>query len=119
MRGRRRAMKARTFLALSLLGSLNLPLVAQEADNSLGNPVARLQDRLARGELKLTYAEDGHGYLKSLLDALNIAVESQVLPFTRSSFLANLISPSQPRAIYFNDDVAVGVAQGGSAFELM
>jgi hypothetical protein len=94
------------------------PLMAQETDNSFGNPVARLQDRLARGEIKLTY-EDGHGYLRSLLAALDIPEESQVLPFTRSSFLANLISPKQPRAIYFNDDVAVAVAQGGSVVELI
>src|SRR5436190_7030954 len=119
MPGRQRAMKARALPALALLALLNLPSLAQEADNSLGNPVAKLQDRLARGEARLIYAKDGHGYLKSLLDALNIPVESQVLPFTRSRFLANLISPNKPRAIYFNDDVAVGVAQDGSVFELM
>jgi hypothetical protein len=99
----------------ALAALLPLPLMAQEA----GNPVAALQDRLARGEIRLTYAEDGHGYLKSLLAALNIPEESQVLPFTRSSFLANLIGPKTPRAIYFNDDVAVGVAQGGSVVELI
>src|SRR4051812_28295122 len=99
MPGRRRAMKAKALLALPFLALLSLPLMAQEAGNSPGNPVAKLQDRLARGEIRLAYAEDGHGYLKSLLDALNIPVESQVLPFTRSSFLANLISPKNPRAI--------------------
>jgi hypothetical protein len=112
MGGRKRI--AIVALAAALLG-FSPPLMAQEPTN----PVAALQDQIARGTLKLAYAEDGHGYLKSLLEALNIPEESQVLPFTRSSFQANFISPKTPRAIYFNDDVAVGVAQGGSAIELI
>ena len=112
--GRSRHTRLAAAVLAALLGPC-LPLSAQE----FGNPVARLQDRLARGEIRLTYAEDGHGYLKSLLEALDIPAESQVLPFTRSSFLANLISPKQPRAIYFTDDVAVAVAQGGSVVELI
>jgi hypothetical protein len=69
--------------------------------------------------VQLAYDADDDGYLKSLLQALDIPQESQVLPFTRSSFLANLISPQQPRAIYFTDDVAVSIAQGGRVMELI
>ncbi len=106
---------------MTALLALGVPLTAaQEAGNPPAlNPVDRLQHRLAKGEVRLTYAEDGHGYLRSLLEALNIPVESQVMPFTRSSFLANQISPKTPRTIYFSDDVAVGVAPGGRVLELI
>jgi hypothetical protein len=105
-------MAAFTVTALLAFG---VPLMAQEALN----PVDRLQQRLEKGEVRLTYAEDGHGYLRSLLEALDIPLESQVMPFTRSSFLANQISPKTPRTIYFSDDVAVGVAPGGRVLELI
>lgn len=104
----------RRAIAVFLLASV-LPLTAQEALN----PVDRLQQGLEKGEVSLTWRDDGHGYLRSLLDALDIPVESQVMPFTRSSFLAGQISPKTPRTIYFGDDVAVGVAQGGTVVELI
>ena len=93
-----------------------LPLRAQEVPP---NRIEALQARLERGEVTLTYDPAGNGYVRSLLQALHIPEESQVLPFTRSSFLANLISPKTPRAIYFNDDVAVGVARGGRLIEII
>ena len=76
------------------------------------DPVAKLAARLANGSAKLTYAPRG-GYLKSLLDALNIPVESQVMVMTRTSLQRDLISPTNPRSIYFNDSVAVGWMYGG------
>ena len=88
---RRRAGKA--VLTVTALLALGLPLTAQEAVN----PVERLKQKLEKGEVRLSYSQDGHGYLKSLLDALEIPVESQVMPFTRSSFLAGQISPKTPR----------------------
>jgi hypothetical protein len=78
-----------------------------------------LEDRLEKGEVKLTYAADGHGYLASLLAALNISPESQVLPFTRSSLQFDHINPKAPRAVYFNDDVAVSVVHEGAVIEIL
>ena len=110
------AWRRASLLLLPLLaGAALLPLRAQEAPP---NPVERLQQRLEKGEIQIAYESD-HGYLRSLLKALDVPEESQVLPFTSSSFLGNLINPKQPRAIYFNDDVAVSVAQGGRVFELI
>jgi len=112
----RPALASLLLLPLLALLSCLLPGRAQETPT---NRVEALQARLERGEVRLTYDPAGNGYVRSLLAALDIPEESQVLPFTRSSFLANLISPASPRAVYFNDDVAVGVARGGRLIEII
>ena len=81
------------------------------------DPVARLQTRLANGQTKLDFGPN-RGYLAALLKELDINVDSQVLVFSKSSIQTSHISPRTPRAIYFNDDVAVGYVQGGDALEL-
>ena len=47
------------------------------------NPIVRLNERLAKGELRLSYEAD-HGYLRSLLEALAIPVSSQALVFSKT-----------------------------------
>ncbi len=79
--------------------------------------VARLQQDLDRGAATLTYDED-HGYLKSLLAALDVPVSSQALVFSKTSFQLRRISPSRPRAVYHNDDTYIGFVQGGEVLEL-
>lgn len=69
--------------------------------------VAKLDEKLRTGAVKLEYQERG-GYLKPVLDALGIAVESQMFVQSRTSFQAKIISPENPRSIFFNDQVAVG-----------
>ncbi len=85
---------------------------------NLDDPVAKLQDKLDRGELKLEY-EPGHGYLKSVLDALHVPVSSQTLVFSKTSFQYPEISPEHPRALYFNDDVYVGQVHQGRLLEFV
>ena len=82
------------------------------------DPVARLADRLRHGTVKLESRNDGSGYLASLLDRLGIKIDSQALVFSKTSFQAPTISPSNPRAIYFSDDVAVGYVRGGDGLEV-
>lgn len=82
------------------------------------DPVGRLVQRLASGQLKLDYAPNGWGYLPALLHELGILADSQVLVFSRTSIQAERISPRTPRAIYFNDDSSVGYVQNGEALEL-
>ncbi len=79
--------------------------------------VARLQQRLERGEVKLEFSETD-GYLSSVLKLLNVPVSSQGLVFSKTSFQLFRISPKNPRAIYFNDDVYVGFVRGGDFVEL-
>lgn len=74
--------------------------------------VVRLARDLESGALRLDF-EPGHGYLRGLLRALGIAESSQIVVFSKTSLQARLISPSNPRAIYFNDTTAVAVPGGG------
>jgi hypothetical protein len=73
---------------------------------------ARLNQRLERGEAQLTF-EEGTGYLRSLLKQLGVPVESQIVVYSKTSLQGNLITPSNPRSIFFNDSVAVGWMPGG------
>ena len=84
----------------------------------LHDPVANLQKRLDRGELKLKY-EAGQSYLRSVLRLLNIPVNSQTLVYSKTSFQYPKISPDKPRALYFNDDVYVGRVHNGMALEFV
>jgi hypothetical protein len=81
------------------------------------DPVARLQKRFDRGEVKLDYEPNHDGYLPGLLKALQVNQDSQMLVFSRTSFQAYRISTKAPRALYFNDSVAVGFVQGGDMME--
>ncbi len=79
--------------------------------------VWQLQQRLARGEIKLTYDKQ-FGWLPALLKALDIPITSQILTFGKTSFQARLISPQRPRAIYFNDHVSIGFIPHAELLEL-
>jgi len=82
------------------------------------DPIAQLEKQLEGGKAKLDYAPNGWGYLPAILKKLDINIDSQVLVFSRTSIQNQRISPRTPRAIYFNDDVAVGFVQNGEVLEL-
>ena len=73
--------------------------------------VARLQARVASGELKWTGG--GREIVQSLLRELHVPVDSQMLVFSKTSFQRERISPDHPRAIYFSDTCYVGWVPGG------
>lgn len=81
------------------------------------DPIALLQKRIDKGEVKLTYDEE-HGYLRSVLQALDIPMESQVLVFSKTAFNKQLVGPRTPRALYFNDDVYIGWIPELNALEI-
>jgi hypothetical protein len=81
------------------------------------NVVSQLQERLDKGTAKLAY-EPKHGYLKSVLRALDVPESSQVLVFSKTSLQRERISPRTPRAIYFNDEVLVGFCNRGGVMEI-
>src|SRR5262245_34906008 len=83
----------------------------------LNDPVARLQKRLDAGEAKLKF-DDSRGYLRSVLELLEVPVSSQMLVFSKTSFQRDRISPENPRAVYFNDGVYVGSVQLGEVVEV-
>ncbi len=74
--------------------------------------VAALNKKLLDGSLKLKY-DESTGYLRSVLDALHVPVESQIVAMAKTSVQQYIISPQNPRTLYFNDFVAVGYVRGG------
>lgn len=106
-----------TFAALS--GSYVVPLddeAIQYSKRIAGDPLARLNQKIASGEVTLKF-EGPQGYLRSILQALSIPIESQILVFSKTSFQAPLISPDRPRALYFNDSTAVGFVHSSDVLE--
>ena len=87
------------------------------ANAAVTDPVAKLQEKLLAGKVRLT--KDGAlGYLPSVLAALNIPVASQSLVFSKTSFQREAIGPKQPRAIYFDDETYVGYVHDGDVIEI-
>jgi hypothetical protein len=104
----------------SLEGSYILPIdhpAIRYRDLGHRNAVARLQRALAAGQLRLEYDRTS-GYLPALLKALEVPLSSQVLVFSKTSFQSSRIYPHSPRALYFNDSVAVGHVRNGDVLEL-
>lgn len=86
-------------------------------DSESKDPVALLWKEMQSGARKLTPDENGQ-YLRPLLEALDVPIDSQCMVFSKTSLQINHISPRTPRAIYFNDSVYVGYVQGSSIIEL-
>jgi hypothetical protein len=58
------------------------------------------------------------GYLPSLLRALNISTESQLLVFSKTGVQRSSTGPRSPRALYFDDSVVVGYIPGARYIEI-
>jgi hypothetical protein len=86
-------------------------------DTPADDAIVRLQQRIDAGEVELIRDGDS-GYLRSLLEALDIPVSSQTLVGSKTSFQRRLISPANPRALYFNDEVYIGYVRGGEVLEV-
>lgn len=80
-------------------------------------PMASLARRLAQGETQLEH-DARRGYLTALLRELNIEPSSQVLVFSKTSARKHEVSPKVPRALYFNDHVAVAYFPGTPDLEI-
>jgi hypothetical protein len=79
----------------------------------LADAVTTLNRRLETGATRLPSDPDS-GYLPAVLDALQVPRESQIAVFSPTSFQAEMITPQNPRVIYFSDSVAVGWVRGGA-----
>jgi hypothetical protein len=78
--------------------------------------ITRLQQKIDSGAVKLDF-DAKFGYLPSLLKQFGINRDSQMLVFSKTSFQGPKISPKKPRALYFNDNVAVGFVPAGDLME--
>jgi len=79
--------------------------------------VTKLQKRIDAGEVTLQH-DEAYGYLLAVLDELKVPKSSQMLVFSKTSLQREHISPSNPRAIFFSDDVYVGFIPGAPLIEL-
>jgi hypothetical protein len=88
------------------------PAIRYQSDAALTDPVAELNRKLQSGQLQLR--RDGTaGYLRSVLDALQVSTDTQMMVFEKDSVQAKRISAGNPRSLFFNDSVAVGWVRGG------
>jgi hypothetical protein len=58
------------------------------------------------------------GYLQSFLEAFDIPADSQTLVFSKTSLQTSRIRPTNPRALYFNDEIYVGWVPSGGILEI-
>ena len=72
----------------------------------------RLKTELDAGRITLDAGSE-KAFLVSLLGALEVPVSSQMLAYSAISLQSRRISPSNPRAIFFNDDTYVAWVPGG------
>ncbi len=79
--------------------------------------VAALEKRLDAGTASLE-TDATHGYLMALLRELNISPSSQLLVASKTSPNRHLISPKNPRALYFSDQAAVAYVPGAPLLEV-
>jgi hypothetical protein len=100
----------------SFMGSSEDPAIKYSTAR-LNNPVVDVNRKLQEGSLRLTFEGRG-GFLRSALEALQIPVDSQLLVFSRDSLQGKLINEQNPRAIFFNDGVALGWVRDGEFIEV-
>ncbi len=82
------------------------------------DPVAVLNRALDAGQASFIF-EPQSGYLRSVLRALQVPIESQMLVLSRTGVQRLVTNPANPRALYYNDAVAVGFIRGSPFLELM
>lgn len=81
------------------------------------NAIEQLQKKILSGESILGW-DAQFGYLPALLDALHVPKASQLLVFSKTSLQRRQISPTNPRSLYFNDDIYLGYIPGAAAMEI-
>src|SRR6185295_12841573 len=99
-----------------LTGALTHPAIGYYA-RPTHDLVADLNHRIEAGSARLDF--DGtSGYLPSVLAALRVPVESQMLVMSKTGVQGLYTGPANPRAIYFNDAATVGYIRGAPLLEL-
>jgi hypothetical protein len=92
-------------------GSLEHPAI-EYATRPVQDRVFALSRAIDSGARQLKFERAG-GYLRSVLDALDVPIASQVVVFSKTSLQSPRITPDNPRTIFFNDSVAVAWVRGG------
>ena len=93
-------------------------IIGYDRTEELVDPVALLNKQVEAGSVKFAF-EDRLGYLNAVLKQFKVPVSSQTLVFSKTSCQAEFTSPKTPRALYFNDNVYVGFAQGDDMLDVI
>jgi hypothetical protein len=80
--------------------------------------VGKLNLKLRSAATRLSH-DRSSGYLQAVLEALSVPVDSQVMVFSKTGLQGRLTSPSNPRALFFNDSVVLGYVRGAPVLELI
>ncbi|MFM7186751.1 MAG: hypothetical protein ACKO14_02940 [Armatimonadota bacterium] len=125
----------RSVIAVMALGIAVLPLIATTTEarsarsdertlEAIGyftktpsNKVERLAAAIRAGKNPLSY-DARFGYLPSLLRTLGINTSTQSMVFSKTSLQIAHITPSNPRALYFSDDIYIGYIPGSDIVEV-
>ena len=97
-------------------GSIDDPAIAYSAA-ALDNAIVDVNRKLQDGAVQFGF-DARSGFLQSALDALQLPLDSQLLVFSRGSLQGRRIGEKNPRAIYFNDRLALGWVRGGDVIEV-
>src|SRR5437763_5935363 len=98
-------------------GVLDQHPAIQYARRPPADRIAQLNQALADGSRTLQ-RDSRTGYLRSVLDALGVSDESQLLVFSKTGVQRAFTSPHNPRALYFDGSVAVGYIPGAPMIEV-
>jgi hypothetical protein len=99
------------------LGVLDEHPAIQYAARPTSDRIARLNQTLAQGGSSLR-RDERTGYLRSVLEALGVPVDSQLLVFSKTGVQRAYTSPHNPRALYFDPSVAVAYVPGAPLLEI-
>jgi hypothetical protein len=100
----------------AFMGSADDPAI-RYSTSAMHNDVDDVNRRLRDGAVRFAF-EGRSGFLRSALDALRLPVDSQLLVFSRTSLQGRKISEQNPRALFFNDRVALGWVRDGDVIEV-
>jgi len=85
--------------------------------SAVNDAVTELIRGVNAGTTQLSF--DGRqGYLRSVLNALQIPIESQILVFSKTGVQNAHTTPENPRAFYFNDHAIIGYIPGAPLLEM-
>src|SRR4051812_16427365 len=97
-----------------IAGAAAAAMGAGSAGEISGARVGALKPALGRGAPR----DPRSGYLRPVLDALGIPIESQLLVFSKTGAQRAYTSPLTPRALFFDTSAAVGYVPGAPAIEV-
>ena len=80
--------------------------VHQYLEKEPQDPFSKIMKSLEAGEVPNDYGNEME-YIEALLAKLKISKHSQQLVFSTTSLQLSRISPRNPRAIYFNEDLSL------------